>query len=79
MRVQIRSKSGLLGLAGAGLAVCLLGCGSEESKMERGVAVDQEQAVPGSAEEFGESAAERGAAEEAEEEEQEQRSFEEGE
>lgn len=44
-----------------------LGCGSEESKMERGVAVDREVAVPDSAAEDEMTEAERRAKEAAEE------------
>ncbi len=46
-----------------------LGCGSEESKMERGVAVDEEVAVPDSAAEDAMTEAERRAEEDEEEEE----------
>ena len=60
------------GLAALGLGLALLACGSEESRMNRGVVVDQEEAVPGSAAEYGMSEAERRAKEEAEEEQQEQ-------
>jgi len=64
------------GVAGLGLCLALLGCGSEQSKMERGVVVDQEEAVPGSAAEFDETQAERQAQEEAEVEKKQQAEFE---
>lgn len=60
------------GLAALGLGLSLLCCGSEESKMERGVVVDREEAVPGSAAEYDMTEAQRRAKEDAEEEKQEQ-------
>ena len=57
----------LLGLlAVPALLLATLGCGSEQSKMDRGVVIDQEEAVPGSATEFDMTEAERRAKEEAE-------------
>jgi hypothetical protein len=57
----------LLGLlAVLALLLAPLGCGSEQSKLERGVVVDQEEAVPGSAADFDMTEAERRAKEEAE-------------
>jgi hypothetical protein len=52
----------LLGLAGP------LACGSGEDALDRGLAADDEQAVPGSAEDFDLSEAERRAQEEREDE-----------
>jgi hypothetical protein len=59
-------------LAGLGLGLVLLSCGSEQSKMERGAVVDQEEAVPGTGADYDESEAERRAREEAEVEKKEQ-------
>jgi hypothetical protein len=57
----------LLGLlAVPALLLAPLGCGSEQSKMDRGVVVDREEAVPGSAADFDMTEAERRAKEEAE-------------
>lgn len=59
-------KAVLMIAAALALALALPGCGSEESKMERGVAVDQEVAVPDSAREDAMTEAERRAQEEKE-------------
>lgn len=48
--------------------VALLACGSDESKMERGLTVDREEAVPGSAREFDMTEEERRQQEDEEEE-----------
>lgn len=62
-----RGKCLSLGLALAALAMgAPLGCGSEQSKMERGVVVDEEEAVPGSASDYDMTEAERRAKEERE-------------
>ena len=60
-----------------GAAVLLAGCGSDQDKMERGIATGPEVAVPESERELGMTEAERRAAEDDEEEEQEARLFEE--
>ena len=53
MKLMHQGASALLGLALAFIAAGgPLACGSEESKMERGLTVDEEQAVPGSDREF---------------------------
>ena len=41
------------------LGLVLLGCGSEQSRMDRGVAVDREEAAPSSEAELEETEAER--------------------
>ena len=56
-------------------AVWLFGCGSEQSKLERGIAVDREEAVPEAAGELGETAAERRERIEKEDEERENELF----
>jgi hypothetical protein len=71
----MRLESGWIAAAGA--AVLLAGCGSEQDKMERGVAVDREVAVPESEKELGMTEAERRAAERDEEKKREARLFEE--
>jgi hypothetical protein len=59
-------------LAGLGLGLVLLGCGSEQSKMERGVVVDEEEAVPGTSADYDQSEAKRRGEEESEVEKKEQ-------
>lgn len=54
------------GIAGLGLCLVLLGCGSEQSKMDRGVVVDQEEAVPGTTSDYDMTEAQRRAKEESE-------------
>jgi hypothetical protein len=71
----MRLESGWIAAAGA--AVLLAGCGSEQDKMERGVAVDREVAVPESEKELDMTEAERRAAERDEEKKREARLFEE--
>lgn len=67
----------LLGLVAlSALLLAPLGCGSEQSKMDRGLVVDQEEAVPGSAADFDMTEAERRAKEEAEVEKKEAARFE---
>ena len=48
-----------IGILILGLGVALLGCGSEESKMERGLVVDDEMAAPGTEQEYEMTAEER--------------------
>jgi len=71
----MRLESGWIVAAGA--AVLLAGCGSEQSKMERGVAVDREVNVPQSEKELSMTEAERRAAEMDEEKKREAKLFEE--
>lgn len=71
----MRLKSGLLVAAGA--VVLLAGCGSDQDKMERGIATGPEVAVPESERELGMTEAERRAAEREEEQEREAKLFEE--
>ena len=71
----MRLESGWIAAAGA--AVLLAGCGSEQDKMERGVAVDREVAVPESQTELDMTEAERRAAERDEEKKREAKLFEE--
>lgn len=71
----MRVRSGIIVSAGA--AVLLVGCGSEQSKMERGVAVDREVNVPQSEKELDMTEAERRAAEREEEKKREAKLFEE--
>jgi hypothetical protein len=53
MHGSYRGRWLALGLVLAGLVTAgPLGCGSEENKVERGLAVDQEEAVPESAKEL---------------------------
>lgn len=65
--------------SGIALALVLLGCGSEQSKMERGVVVDQEEAVPATNQEMDETAKKRRKQETSEEERASQRDFDEAE
>ena len=58
-------------------AVALFGCGSEESKMERGMATGQEKAVPSATDELDMSEAERQLENAAEEASEENKAFEE--
>ena len=71
----MRLESGWIAAAGA--VVLLAGCGSEQDKMERGVAVDREVAVPESQTELDMTEAERRAAERDEEKKREAKLFEE--
>ena len=71
---MMRESSWIFAVA---VACLLAGCGSEQSKMERGVAVDREVAVPQSEEDLEMTEAERRAAEVAEEQAREARRFEE--
>lgn len=64
MSVLPKRLLGLLALLA--LLMAPLACGSEQSKMDRGLVVDQEEAVPGSAADFDMTEAERRAKEEAE-------------
>lgn len=59
-KYRITTWAGLL----AGGVLALAGCGSEQSKMERGLTVDREEAVPSSDEELELTEAERRAREE---------------
>ena len=61
----------------AGAVLLLAGCGSDQDKMERGIAVDREVAVPESEKELEMTEAERRAAEREEEERREARRMEE--
>lgn len=60
----------------AGLALLVAGCGSEQDKMERGVVVDREVAVPDSNRELEMTTKQRKAANEATEEARESEVFE---
>jgi hypothetical protein len=74
----LRREFALLALALSGLTMgSALACGSDESGLERGLAVDEEEAVPGSASEFDLSEAERQAQEEREDEKKSAQDFEE--
>jgi hypothetical protein len=64
-------------IVSAGAAVLLVGCGSDQDKLERGIATGPEVAVPESEKELGMTEAERRADEEKEEKEREARLFEE--
>jgi hypothetical protein len=69
MKLMHRGASALLGLALAFIAAGgPLGCGSEESKMERGLTVSPEEAVPMDEKEMEMTEAERRAKEAREEE-----------
>jgi hypothetical protein len=69
MKFMHRGASALLGMAVACIAAGgPLGCGSEESKMERGLAVSPEEAAPMDAREMEMTEEERRAKEEREEE-----------
>jgi hypothetical protein len=71
----MRLKIGLIVVAGA--AAILAGCGSDQDKMERGIATAPEVAVPQSKKELEMTEAERRAAAVDEDEEQEAKLFEE--
>ena len=64
------------GILAAGAALLAAGCGPEQEKMERGVVVDREVAVPDSERELRMTETERRAANEAEEEARESQVFE---
>jgi hypothetical protein len=64
-------------IVSAAAAVLIAGCGSDQDKLERGIATGPEVAVPESEKELGMTEAERRAAEEKEDEEREARRFEE--
>ena len=64
-------------IVSAGTAALLAGCGSDQDKMERGIATDREVAAPESERELEMTEAERRAAEDDEEEAKEARLFEE--
>ncbi len=59
-------KWGSAAVLAAGLGLLALGCGSEQEKMDRGVVVDREVAVPESDRELEKTEKQRQAAEEAE-------------
>lgn len=67
------------GMLAAGMALLAAGCGSEQSKMERGVVVDREVAAPESERELEMTEAERRAAEQAQDKKKEAQLFEESE
>jgi hypothetical protein len=67
MSISYRGRWILLGLALAALVTGFpFGCGSEQSKLDRGLVVDQEQAVPESNKDLNETEAQRRAREERE-------------
>ena len=78
MSISYRGRWIVLGLALADLVTGVpFGCGSEQSKLDRGVVVDQEQAVPETNKDLDETAAQRRAREEREVEKKEAKEFEE--
>jgi hypothetical protein len=78
MSISCRGRWIVLGLALAFLATGVpLGCGSEQSKLDRGLVVDQEQAVPESNKDLRMTEAQRRAQEEREVEKKEAKEIEE--